>query len=178
MTIKILEKTPGCMPEVYKVGDWYDLALAEDVELKEPVAHKMHIRGKNKEDAAGVRTRDVTFDSTIAKLGVCMQIPEGYEAYVVPRSSTFKRYGILQSNSIGIIDNLYCGDGDEWGMPMIATKKVTIPKGTRVAQFRIQLSQKATAWQKIKWLFGAAPKIKRVKSLDNPTRGGFGSTGK
>lgn len=174
MTIKILEKTPGCSPIVFACGDWFDLALAEDINLKAPEAHKMHIRGKSNPDVAEVRTREVDFDSCIAKLGVCMEIPKGYEAILAPRSSTFKKYGLIQTNSIGVIDNSYSGDEDEWGMAIVATRKVSIPKGTRVAQFRIQLSQKATPWQKIKWLFSCKPKLKMVTSLDNPKRRGFG----
>lgn len=176
MTIKVLEKAPGCFPVQFEQGDWYDLCLAENITLKAPEANKMHIRGKDKNNT-GVRTREVTFNSTLARLGVAMEIPEGYEAVVIPRSSTFKKYGIIQSNSMGLIDASYKGDKDEWCMPMVATKNVTIPSGTRVAQFRIQLSQKATSWQRIKWIFSGAPKLKKVYSLDNPSRGGFGSTG-
>lgn len=178
MNIKILEKTNGCFPMEFEQGEWFDLCLAEDVKLKAPQAHKMHIRNKNKETLPEVRTRDVDFDSCIAKLGVAMELPAGYEAVVIPRSSTFKKYGIIQSNSMGLIDNSYSSDKDEWGMPMVATRSVIIPKGTRVAQFRIQLSQKATPWQKIKWLFSSKPKLVKVLSLNNETRGGFGSTGK
>ena len=103
-----------------------------------------------------------------------MEIPKGYEAILAPRSSTFRKYGLLQTNSIGVIDNSYCSEEDEWGMAVVATRRVTIPKGTRVAQFRIQLSQKATPWQKIKWLFCSAPKLQQVTELNNPKRGGFG----
>jgi dUTP pyrophosphatase len=174
MTIKVLEKTLGCSPVIFKQGDWYDLCLAEDVTLKGPHAKTLHHKLK---EGQVDKYRDVVFDSCIASLGVCMQIPKGYEAIVVPRSSTFRKYGIIQSNSFGVIDNSYCSDKDVWGMPIVATRKVTIPKGTRVAQFRIQLSQKATAWQKIKWLFSSKVTLKRVSTLNNKERGGFGSTG-
>lgn len=70
----------------------------------------------------------------------------------------------------------YNSDEDEWKMPVIAMRKTTIPKGTRIAQFKVQLSQKATAWQKIKWLFSNGIKIVYVNSLSNAKRGGFGST--
>jgi dUTP pyrophosphatase len=176
MTIKILEKTPGCMPEIFKVGDWIDLFTAEDITLKAPQANKMHIRGKNKENT-GERIRDVDFESTLIPLGVCIQVPNGYEACLLPRSSTFLKWGIIQTNSQGVIDNLYCGNDDEWKLPVLATKAITIPKGTRIAQFRIQLSQKATLWQKLKWLLSSGVRIKEVQSLDNPSRDGFGSTG-
>ena len=71
----------------------------------------------------------------------------------------------------------YCGDNDEWRMPVIALKTIAIPKGIRIAQFRIQLSQKATIWQKIKYLLCPKPRLVQVESLDNPERGGFGSSG-
>ncbi len=96
-------------------------------------------------------------------LGVAMKLPEGYEAIIAPRSSTFKRYGLLETNSIGVIDNSYCGNDDIWAMPCIATKAITIPKGTRLCQFRIQEEQ---------------PKINFVE-VENlgESRGGFGSSG-
>jgi dUTP pyrophosphatase len=106
-----------------------------------------------------------------------MELPKGYEAVIVPRSSTFKKYGLLQNNSFGVIDGSYSGNEDEWKMPVLATRIATVPKGTRIAQFRIQLSQKATMWQKIKWLFSSHIVFKKVKSLDSSNRGGFGSTG-
>lgn len=164
------------MPEIFKGGDWIDLFAAEDITLKAPQANKMHIRGKNKENT-GERTRDVDFDYKLIPLGVAMKLPKGMEARIVPRSSTFKKYGLLQANSIGIVDYSYNGEKDEWKFPVVATRAITIPKGTRICQFRIQLSQKATMWQKLKWLFSSGINIKQVQSLDNPSRGGFGSTG-
>lgn len=177
MTIKVLEKTQGCFPLDLEQGEYFDLFTAEEVTLKAPEAHKMHIRNKNKKDIADERVRDVDFDSTLIPLGVCMEVPEGYEAIVVPRSSAFKKWGIIQTNSEGIIDNSYKSDEDEWKLPVLATRAVTIPKGTRLCQFRIQLSQKATVWQKLKWLFSSGVELQKVASLNNPVRGGFGSTG-
>ena len=97
-------------------------------------------------------------------LGVAMQLPEGYEALLLPRSSTFKNYGIIQTNSIGVIDETYCGNDDEWKLPVLATKNTFIPKGTRICQFRI---------------FEHQPDIEfnEVDDLQSPSRGGFGSTG-
>ena len=92
----------------------------------------------------------------------------------IRRSSTFKKYGLLLVNSQGIIDNSYKGDNDQWMFPAVATRKITIPKGTRIAQFRVQLSQKATVWQKLKWLFSSKPKLVKVDSLGNPDRKGIG----
>ena len=178
MTIKVLEKTKGCMPQILDNGDWIDLTLAEDVRFKAPQANKMHRRkDKSKEPNPEERVRDVDFHYYIAKLGIAAQIPEGYEVNIVPRSSTFKKYGILQTNHFGVVDSSYCGEDDEWGMPMVATRAVIIPKGTRIAQFRVNLSQKATVWQKLKWLFSSGVKLKKVDSLSNPNRNGVGSTG-
>lgn len=176
MTVKILEKTKGCMPVIFPQGEWIDLTLAQDVTLKAPQANKLH--RKNQKTNSEIRTRDVDFFFELLPLGICVQLPKGYEAHIVPRSSTFKRYAILQTNSMGIIDASYCSEKDEWKLPVLPTKEVTIPKGTRLAQFKITLSQKATFWQKLKWLFSSRIKLKKVTHLNNKPRGGFGSTGK
>lgn len=118
--------------------------------------------------------RDVVFQSTLIPLGVCMEIPKGMESTMLPRSSTFKKYGLIQTNSEGLLDYSYNSEEDEWKFPVMATRTVTIPKGTRLCQFRIQLSQKATAAQKIKWLFSGPVKLVKVDHLDNKPRGGFG----
>ena len=174
MKIKVLVKTDGCMPVEFKQGDYIDLVTAKDIELNVPYAKAL--KKKTKDGEVIERYRDVIFDYTLIPLGVCIEVPKGYESILVPRSSTFKKYGLLQTNSIGIIDQTYSSNDDEWKMPVIATRKVVIPKGTRIAQFRIQLSQKATTWQKINWLLSSKPKIVYVSSLSNAKRGGFGST--
>lgn len=171
MTIKVLEKIEGCMPVIIDNGDFIDLRTAEDITLECPHAKMLH---KHKTKEGVERKREVILNSTLIPLGVCIALPKGYEGILVPRSSTFKKWGILQTNSIGVIDFTYSGDEDEWKLPVIATRKVTIPKGTRIAQFRIQLSQKATIWQKIKWLFSGKIKLKKVDHLNNEVRGGFG----
>lgn len=171
MTIKVLEKVQGCMPEIFKVGEWYDLRTAADIRLKCPHSKNLH---KHKDGSFVEKFRDVVFDSALLPLGIAMQIPEGYEAVLVPRSSAFKTWGIIQTNSMGVIDFSFCGKDDEWKLPVMATRTVTIPKGTRICQFRIQLSQKATAWQKIKWLFSGKIKIEQVYELKEKSRGGFG----
>lgn len=121
-------------------SDWIDLRASEDVELK-----------------AG--------EFKLIPLGVAMELPKGYEAHLVPRSSTFKNYGILQTNSCGIIDCSYCGDEDMWRMPIYATRDTVIHQNDRICQFRIVENQ---------------PKITfdEVESLGNADRGGFGSTGR
>lgn len=128
-------------PKLEKIikGDWIDLHAAEDIDLK-----------------AG--------DFYIMPLGIAMQLPCGYEAYIAPRSSTFKKWGIIQTNSIAVIDESYCGDNDEWKMPIYAMRDTHISKGDRICQFRIMESQ---------------PRIefKTVEILGNKDRGGFGTTG-
>jgi dUTP pyrophosphatase len=120
-------------------SDWIDLRASEEVELK-----------------AG--------EFKLIPLGVAMQLPEGYEAHLLPRSSTFKTWGLLQTNSMGVVDCSYCGDNDMWRMPVYATRDTVIHVNDRIAQFRIMENQ---------------PKIvfTEVETLGNNDRGGFGSTG-
>ena len=121
------------------IGDWCDLYLAEDITLKKD-------------------------DFKYLSMGVSMELPDKYEAIMAPRSSTFAKWGILQTNGIGVIDNSYNGDDDIWMMPCYATRDVEIPAGTRLCQFRIQEKQPSL-------------KFAAVKSLGNDARGGLGSTG-
>ena len=123
----------------YQYGDWIDLRTAEDVNMT---------RGEFK----------------LIRLGIAVKLPEGYEALVVPRSSTFMRYGIIQTNSIGIIDESYSGNDDEWKLPVYSVRGTDIPKDTRIAQFRIIKHQPEFD-------------IETVDHLDNENRGGFGNTG-
>ena len=121
-------------------SDWIDLKAAQDYELKQ-------------------------FEHALINLGFALQLPYGYEAHIVPRSSTFKNFGILQTNSMGIIDNSYCGDEDYWKLPVIAMRDTVIKKGDRICQFRIM--------EKMSNI-----EVEIVKTLGNENRGGFGSTGK
>lgn len=120
-------------------GSWIDLYTYEEVTLKQG-------------------------DQKYINLGLAMKLPKGYEAIMAPRSSTFKNWGILQSNSIGVIDSTYCGDNDIWMFPAYATKSITIPAGTRICQFRIQEEQPSIEFN-------------IVESLGAEDRGGLGSTG-
>ena len=120
-------------------GDWIDLCAAETVTM-----HAGEFR--------------------IISLGVSMQLPEGYEAHIVPRSSTFRKWGILQANSMGVIDESYCGDDDVWGFPALAMRDTTIARGDRICQFRVMRKMDK-------------PELVTVERLDNASRGGFGSTG-
>lgn len=125
--------------EKIQKGDWIDLRANEDVALKKG-------------------------DFTIIKLGVAMKLPDGYEAHIAPRSSTTKKFGIIQANSVGVVDNSYSGPNDQWGMPVVAVRDTEIHRGDRICQFRIMEVQ---------------PAIEFVESDlgGNADRGGFGSTG-
>ena len=125
--------------EVIEKGDWCDLYVTENVTMK-----------------AGERR--------YISQGISMKLPQGYEAIMAPRSSTFKRYGILQTNSIGVIDNSYCGDDDYWLGCVYATRDITIPANTRCFQFRLIKTQPMLH-------------ITSVDSLGNENRNGFGSSG-
>jgi len=138
-TIKIKYHMDGLNLEKIAVGDWIDLRSAEDVEL-----------------SAG--------DFRIISLGVSMQLPEGYEAYISSRSSTFSKWGIMIPNGLGIIDNSYNGDDDIWRYPALAFRDTKIHKGDRICQFRIAKKQ-----PELEFL--------TVETLGNKNRGGFGSTG-
>lgn len=120
-------------------SDWIDLRSAEDVDLKQGEFH-------------------------LIPLGVAMEIPEGYEAHVVPRSSTFKNYGVIQANHMGVIDHSYCGDNDQWFVPVIAMRDTHISFNDRICQFRIMENQPTIVFDECDHLHGK-------------DRGGFGSTG-
>lgn len=125
--------------EKIKVGDWIDLRAAETVELKQ-------------------------FEFKLIPLGIGMKLPKGYEANIVPRSSTFKNFGIMQTNSFGVVDNSYSGNEDQWFFPALAMRDTKINKGDRICQFRINR---------------VMPDVEfiEVEELDKESRGGHGSTG-
>lgn len=123
----------------FENGDWIDLRSGIDIDLK-----------------AG--------DQVLIPLGVGMILPEGYEAHIVPRSSTLKKFGIIQGNHMGIVDNSYSGDEDEWMMSVIAFRDTHISKNDRICQFRIMKKQPHLVFEK-------------VKHLNETSRGGFGTTG-
>lgn len=137
ITIQYLDDTVKRL-EVIDKGDWIDLYAAETVEMK-------------------------TGDFKMIHLGVAMKLPEGYEAHIVPRSSTFKKWGIIQANHVGVIDNSYSGPNDWWRMTAIAMRDTKIEKGDKICQFRIIDRQ---------------PKVRFVEGqMEGEDRGGFGSTG-
>lgn len=121
-------------------GDWIDLRAAKEYKL-------------------------FSGDFVLIDLGISVKLPEGYEAHIVPRSSTFKNWGIIQTNGIGIIDNSYCGENDIWMMPVLATRGSDIHVNDRVCQFRIVKKMPNNII------------INKVEHLNTENRGGFGSTG-
>lgn len=139
-TIKIKYHNDIRPLEILDNGDWIDLRAAEDVNLEKG-------------------------DFRLISLGVSMKLPEGYEAHIVPRSSTFKHWGIIQANHMGVIDNSYCGDNDIWKFPAIATRDAVIYKNDRICQFRIMKKQPRISFD-------------TVEHLNGPDRGGFGISGR
>ena len=139
-TIKIKYHNDIRPLEILDNGDWIDLRAAEDVNLEKG-------------------------DFRLISLGVSMKLPEGYEAHIVPRSSTFKHWGVIQANHMGVIDNSYCGDNDIWKFPVIATRDAVIYKNDRICQFRIMKKQPCIRFD-------------TVEHLNGPDRGGFGSSGR
>ena len=121
-------------------SDWIDLRAAKEVELKKG-------------------------EFALLPLGVAMELPAGYEAHVVPRSSTFKNFGVIQTNSMGVIDETYCGDNDQWFFPAYALRDTVIHVNDRICQFRIMEHQPALDFEE-------------TDVLGNEDRGGHGSTGK
>ena len=156
-------------PKVIKKGDWVDLSAAQEVVLNAPQAGTL--KGHD------VKHRDVVSEVTYIPLGVAIKLPDGYEAIIASRSSAAKKMGIMLANGIGIVDGSYCGNDDQWMYPAITLKKTSIAKNTRICQFRIQLSQKATFWQRVKWLFTSGIELEEVESLGSENRNGMGSTG-
>lgn len=163
MKIKVKLLNSKCKLEIIKKGEWIDLKSSKNIMLDDP----------KKDTGSG----ELIFQRELIPLGVAIELPNYFEANIVPRSSTFKNYNIVQSNGMGIIDSSYCGDDDEWKMPIISFGYTYISEGTRIAQFRIRPSQFAPWWVKLKWLFTSGFKIKYVETLNNKSRGGFGSTG-
>jgi dUTP pyrophosphatase len=172
MKIKIKLLDGQQIPAIIKKGDWIDLRAAADIDFKAPSLNEEFIKCKRNADK--LECNNVLFQYALIPLGVCMELPKGYEAILVSRSSTPKKYGIMMPTGFGVIDNSYNGDSDEWMMPAISLKPTSINFGDRICQFRIQLSQKATMWQKIKWLFTSNIKFKVVETLGNTDRQGIG----
>lgn len=150
--MRVAESVPKL--EVCNKGEWVDLTLAEKAYLL-PNEHK------------------------VLSLGIRMKLPKGFEAWIIPRSSTFKKYKMLLSNSFGLIDNAYAGINDIWKFSCYAPQGCSVKAGTRICQFRIMPSMKSGIITKLKWLF--CRKIEFIEdeylTKDIVNRGGFGSTG-
>ena len=121
-------------------SDWIDLRASEEVTLKQG-------------------------EFALVPLGVAMELPKGYEAHIVPRSSTYKNFGVIQANHCGVVDGSYCGDNDMWRMPVIAMRDTQIHVNDRICQFRIMNNQPEILFEE-------------VEHLEGKDRGGFGTTGK
>lgn len=176
LRIEVKVLTKGCFPTMLGQGDWIDLRSAETISFVSPQAES---RKTKTIDGVQVSYRNVNCEERLIPLGIAIKLPEGFEAIIASRSSTYKDFGIIARNSIGIIDNSYCGNKDEWKFPAVALKesKKPIEKGDRICQFRIQLTQKATFWQKLKWLLSSGIELVEVDDLSDNNRGGLGSTG-
>lgn len=170
LKIKVKVLTEGCMPVINEKGDWIDLRAAKDVEIQAPQAGIQYQKNNKK-------YRDVIIPVTYVPLGVAMELPKGFEAIIASRSSSPKKLKIFIPSGEGIVDNIYNGNDDQWHYVASPMETVSIKKGDRVCQFRIQLSQKATIWQKLRWLFSSGIELIEVDDLSDNNRGGFGSTG-
>lgn len=165
MKLKIYYKSidENIHPVVLKNGEWFDLMAAEDHTFSAP--HNAY------------NTRITQYDSYKISLGIAMSLPEGIEAILAPRSSLFEKKGLELVNSIGVIDSTYSGNSDVWNAYLKASRDCVVTKGERIIQFRLQPSQKASVWTKLKWLFTSKIEFINVNDLGRPNRGGNGSTG-
>ena len=138
MELQIKYFTDEVQLKMLSIGDWIDVKSAIDIQYKEG-------------------------DFILLPLGFALKLPDGYEALLVPRSSTFRKYGVIQTNGMGVIDNSYSGDTDQWMVPFLAMRDGHIEKGDRVAQFRVLKNQDPISFERVSHL--------------GTSRGGFGSTG-
>lgn len=180
-TIKVKLLNKKCKPCMSKKGDWIDLRASESYTITEPCldTSKLVADTAVKEPILEPTTSpQIYINKALIPLGVAIKLPKGFEAVMVMRSGSYKHYKIIMLNSLGVIDNNYCGDRDEWMVNVAALEDSHITEGDRICQFKIQLSQYATMWQKLKWMFSSGVKIEYVKKLGNKNRGGFGKSGK
>lgn len=156
--MKIYIKYHNLISQLENHGNWIDLKASEDVKLKK-------------------------FENKLIPLGVSIKLPKYYQANVVPRSSTYIKFKIIQGNHYGVVDGPddessgYSGNDDIWFFSAIALKDTEIPKGARICQFEIRLTMKAPWYVKLKWIFDNKLKLIEVNDLGDNNRGGFGSTG-
>lgn len=172
--IKVKVLTEGCMPVINENGDWIDLRSAIDITIPAPqakVLKRKTIEGKK------VGYRNVEIPAYYIPLGVAMQLPQGFEAIIASRSSGPEKLGLFIPNGQGVVDNTYNGNNDQWHYVCSPMREIDIKAGDRICQFRIQLSQKATMWQKIKWLLSSGIELMEVNDLGDNNRGGLGTSG-
>ena len=139
LKIRYISKEIEKLRYIDGVSDWIDLRCAEEVELKQG-------------------------EWRLIRLGIAVELPRGYEAHIVPRSSTFRNFGIIQTNHMGVVDHSYCGDEDEWKYPVLAMRDTVIHVNDRICQFRIMKNQPKLVFEE-------------VEHLGGESRGGFGTTG-
>lgn len=172
LKIKVKVLTRGCMPVINEKGDWIDLKSAIDINIPAlQVLKRKIIKGEK------VNYKNIEIPVYYIPLGVAIQLPKGFEAVINSRSSGPEKLGLLIPNGQGVIDNTYNGDDDQWMYVCSPIRDTSIKAGDRICQFRIQLSQKATVWQKIKWLLSSGVELVEVNKLGNINRGGLGSSG-
>ena len=139
LKIRYISKEIEKLRYIDGVSDWIDLRCAEEVEMKQG-------------------------EWRLIRLGIAVELPKGYEAHIVPRSSTFRNFGIIQTNHMGVVDHSYCGDEDEWKYPVLAMRDTVIHVNDRICQFRIMKNQPKLVFEE-------------VEHLGGESRGGFGTTG-
>ena len=139
LKIRYISKEIEKLRYIDGVSDWIDLRCAEEVELKQG-------------------------EWRLIRLGIAVELPKGYEAHIVPRSSTYRNFGIIQTNHMGVVDHSYCGDEDEWKYPVLAMRDTVIHVNDRICQFRIMKNQPKLVFEE-------------VEHLGGESRGGFGTTG-
>ena len=139
LKIRYISKEIEKLRYIDGVSGWIDLRCAEEVELKQG-------------------------EWRLIRLGIAVELPKGYEAHIVPRSSTFRNFGIIQTNHMGVVDHSYCGDEDEWKYPVLAMRDTVIHVNDRICQFRIMKNQPKLVFEE-------------VEHLGGESRGGFGTTG-
>lgn len=152
------------LPEVTENGDWIDLRAAQDIDIRAAQAGVQYKEGNEK-------YRDICIPIVYIPLGVAMELPKGFEAIIASRSSSPKKLKVFIPCGKGIVDNSYNGNDDQWHYVASPIDNTSIKKGDRICQFRIQLSQKATIWQKLKWLFSSGIELIEVNELKEKNRG-------
>ena len=168
LKIKVKVLTKGCMPVINENGDWVDLKSAININIPAPQSYALK---RKTVEGERISYRNVEIPTYYIPLGVAMQLPQGFEAIIDSRSGSPKKLGLFIPGGQGVVDNIYNGNDDQWHYVCSPLRKTTIEAGDRICQFRIQLSQKATMWQKIKWLLSSGIELVEVDDLKGTNRG-------